>query len=92
MVIASKVDGLLRYLSTDGWLADQKTGRPFGNQQIQIMMHDGRIRVLENGREVYISEEPVIQISSAFISLQMSSHSNYPLREIYFDNLTVQLV
>ena len=88
-VIASKVDGQIEYLYTNGW-PDQKTGRPIGNQRIQILIHDGRISVVENGSEVYKSEEPVVEFSSAFIYLQMSSHSNYPLREIYFDNIVAQ--
>lgn len=58
-VIASKVDGRLEYLYTNGW-PDQKTGRPIGNQRVRILIHDGRISVLENGREVYKSEDPVV--------------------------------
>jgi hypothetical protein len=88
-VIASKGDGRLEYLYTDGW-PDQKIGRPIGNQRIRILIHDGQISVLENGSEVYKSEDPVVAFSSAFIYLQMSSHSNYPLREIYFDDIVAQ--
>jgi hypothetical protein len=90
-LIASKVNGRIEYLSTDGW-PKQKTGRSIGNQRIEIVIDDGRIRVLENGTELFKSEDKVIEYPLTFIYFQMSSHSNYPLREIYFDNVVVQSV
>jgi len=87
-LIASKADGRVENLWTDDW-PDQKTGRSIGNQHIQIIIEEGRITVLENGNMLYSSKGPVIEFSSAFLYLQMSSHSNYPFREIYFDTISV---
>lgn len=88
IVIASKTDGTVNYLYQEGW-PEQKTGRTIANQQIWIRITDGRIRVMENGTEIYRSEGMVLDFTSACLYLQMSGHSNYPLREIYFDNVII---
>lgn len=85
-VIASKVNGSVRYLYTEGW-PDQRIGRPIGNQRIVIVTNEGRIRVSENGTEIYRSRDGALTFTSAHIYLQMSSHSNYPLRIVCFDNV-----
>jgi hypothetical protein len=87
-VIASKAGGRVKYLSLDGW-PDNRTGRPIGNQEVRIVVRDGYVSVQENGRPIYQSEDPVVISPSAYLYLQMSSHSNYPLRVIYFDDIMV---
>ena len=87
-VISSKSDGSINYLLMEDWPA-QRTGREIGNQRIEIILTDAAILVSENGNVLYQSEDMVLPFSSAYVYLQMSSHSNYPFREIYFDNLIV---
>lgn len=88
-VVASSVDGRIETLFADGW-PDRREGRPIGDQRVRIALGDGAITVLENEREVYRSDGPVVDLSFAFVYLQMSSHSNYPLREVFFDNVVVR--
>jgi len=85
-VISSKSDGSINYLFMEDW-PSQKTGREIGNQRIEIILNDGVIQVSENGTELYQSKDSAIEFTSAHVYLQMSSHSNYPFRDIYFDNL-----
>lgn len=54
------------------------------------MMEGGSIQIFENDILVYKSEQSVLPFSSAFLYLQMSSHSNYRPREIFFDDILVR--
>ncbi len=85
-------DGAERVLHDDGWPARQRTGRPIGRQMI-VLRWDGRsLAVQENGRLLCRIPDPGLRFSEAYLYLQMSSHSNYPPREVLFDNLRVRSV
>lgn len=85
--IASKMDGNKRLLYTDGW-PEKRTGRQIADQHIKIIFDNKSFKVLENGGELNASTLNDLNFNSAYIYLQMSSHSNYPMREIYFDNIS----
>ena len=87
-VIATKIDGLVRSLDLDGW-PENRRGRQISNQRITIILDDKGFKVVENGKEIYNSQLHNLRWTAAYIYLQMSSHSNYSLREIYFDNIIV---
>ena len=87
-VIATKIDGRTGWLYTEGWPED-RSGRKIADQHIRIILDDESFKVMENGREIYTSPSHDLTFTSAYIYLQMSSHSNYPAREIYFDNVVV---
>ncbi len=89
-VIAAKSDGKVKYLYTEGW-PEQRTGRHIAYQRIKIILDDKNksLKIIENGKEIYCSLSHGLEFSSAYLYLQMSSHSNYPAREIYFDNVVV---
>lgn len=87
-VIVSKSDGKVKYLYTEGW-PEQRTGRHIAHQRIKIILDNASLRVIENGKEIYSSQSQGLEFSSAYLYLQMSSHSNYPSREIYFDNVVI---
>ncbi len=87
-VIATKIDGRTGWLYTEGWPED-RSGRKIADQHIRIIMDDESFKVMENGREIYASPSHDLTFTSAYIYLQMSSHSNYPAREIYFDDVVV---
>jgi hypothetical protein len=86
--IATKIDGLVKYLYTEGW-PEQRTGRHIGYQRIEIIVDNRSIKIRENGEEIYNTTSHELEFTSTYIYLQMSSHSNYPTREIYFDNVVV---
>jgi len=87
-VIANKIDGNVKYLYTEDW-PEQRTGRHIGYQRIKFIVDNKSLKIVENGKEIYNSHSHGLEFSSAYLYLQMSSHSNYPSREIYFDNVAI---
>lgn len=87
-VIAAKSEGKVKYLYTEGW-PEQKSGRHIAYQRIKIISDNKSLKIIENGKEIYSSQSHGLEFSSAYLYLQMSSHSNYPAREIYFDNVVI---
>ena len=86
-VIATKIDGRTGWLYAEGW-PEERSGRTIADQHIRIILNDESFKVMENGREIYASQHD-FTFTSAYIYLQMSSHSNYPAREVYFDDVVV---
>jgi len=87
-VIATKIDGRTRWLYTKGWPED-RSGRKITDQHIRITLDDKTFKIMEEGAEIYVLPSHNLTFTSAYIYLQMSSHSNCPMREIYFDNVVV---
>jgi len=87
-VIATKLNGKVKYLYTEGW-PEQRTGRHIAYQRIRIILDNKSFKIIENEKEIYCSLSHGLEFSSAYLYLQMSSHSNYHAREIYFDNVVV---
>lgn len=86
--IANKIYGNIRLLYTAGW-PEERTGRQIGNQHIKIILDNKSLKIIENGKELNSSPIYNFNFASTYIYLQMSSHSNYPMRKIYFDNIAV---
>jgi len=87
-VVAKKVNGRVQYLDRDGW-PQNRQGRVIANQHIDILIDSHRLRVKENNQELYSIQSHELPFNQAYLYLQMSSHSNYPVREIYFDNIII---
>jgi len=87
-VTATKNDGKVKYLYTEGW-PGQRTGRHIAYQRIKIILDNKSLKIIENGKEIYCLPSHGLKFTSAYIYLQMSSHSNYHAREIYFDNVVI---
>ncbi|MBN2240680.1 MAG: hypothetical protein JW712_12975 [Dehalococcoidales bacterium] len=87
--ISKKVNGNFQYVFTEGWPDEQRVGREIDNQHLEITVDTGMLLVKENGTVLYDSYESGLHFDSAYLYLQMSSHSNYPDREMYFDNLVI---
>jgi hypothetical protein len=89
-LLARKEDGRLRQLYTEGWPHEQRSGRKIGLQRVRLAVQGGVLHVWENDSLPFEGTGPVSeQLSRAYLYLQMSSHSNYPAREVYFDNIQV---
>lgn len=88
-VIAIKTNRRLVQLYTEGWPKQQRTGRHIGNQKVTLILSGKHLTVMENNREIHKAELPGLSFDAAYLYLQMSSHSNYPAREVYFDNIVV---
>ena len=90
MVIGLKQGGHERTLENEGWPGRGREGRRIGLQHLVIVCRRGALQVWENETLMYESKERVIGFDSAYLYLQMSSHSNYPARTVYFDNVRVE--
>lgn len=88
IAIANKIDGRIRWLYTEGW-PEERSGRKIANQHINIIFDNKTFRIIENNEEIYTAPSYNLAFTSSYIYLQMSSHSNYPIREIYFDNIAI---
>jgi hypothetical protein len=79
-----------RHLDSEGWPDQNREGRPIGLQKLEIRIGEGgSFRIFENGVEAYASGPKALAFDRAYVYLQMSSRSNYPPREVFFDNLVV---
>jgi hypothetical protein len=87
-VIAIKDKGTVKRLYTEGW-PEERRGRHIGFQRIKITLGINGFTVLENGALLYHIDSMNLKFASIYLYLMMSSHSNYPFREIYFDNISV---
>ena len=87
-VVARKTKGRVHYLDRDGWPEDRQ-GRDIDNQHIVVIKDSTGFHIRENGQELYRTRSHDLAFDEVYIYLQMSSHSNYPGREIYFDNVAV---
>lgn len=88
-VVAIKTAGRVETLFSDGW-PENRSGRPIGRQRLRILLEGGRVRLFENGNELTLSGQAAAVYPSAYVYLQVSSHSNYPLRTVRFDDVAVR--
>ena len=88
--LASRVAGRLHLLYTEGWPVEQRTGRPIGVQKVKLTIRGGGLALRENGRLLFELPRLALGFEKAYLYLQMSSHSNYPPRAVFFDNVVVR--
>jgi hypothetical protein len=92
--IWQKVDGVTKELLTD-WGPRDEQDRPIGrlleagSQRVELLLEENSLRVFENSKEILQLSDYELGFTTSYIYLQMSSGTNYPSREVYFDNITV---
>jgi len=85
--------GNLRFLYTEGWPQPDpkdRVGRPIGRQNVRLRLDRQNIEIIENGKTLWGPEPHGCDFSQAFLYLDVCSHSNYPPRELFFDNVVVR--
>ena len=87
-MISIRQYGRERYLLTEEW-PRRREGRLIGRQVVKLAMEAGRLVVSENGTTILDSDLPDLHSPHSYLYLQQSSHSNYPLREVFFDDVAV---
>ncbi|MGR9107741.1 MAG: hypothetical protein ACU843_12490 [Gammaproteobacteria bacterium] len=87
--IAQRHQGRVRTIFPEGWPHGLNKGREIVRVRIEVAMRNNRIVVKEDQRMQYESEEQSLFFDSAYVYLQLSSHSNYAGREVYFDNVLI---
>ncbi len=78
-----------RSLYDEGWPATQRTGRAIGRQEVTLTWSEGKLTFAEQGQQLWQGRWAAWDAPSAYLYLQLSSHSNYPPREIFFDDVLV---
>lgn len=95
--IWEKIDGVVKQLHTD-WGPRDEQGRPIGKllepgkHRVKLLLGENFLQVLEDDKEIYKLSEHELNFTTAYIYLQMSSGTNYPSREVYFDNILVRSI
>lgn len=88
--ISMKNRGRQMTLFEEGWPERNREGRPISLQNIEVVIRGRAVEVWENGERIFQSKPDALLFDSAHIYLQMSTHSNYRARELFFDNVRVQ--
>lgn len=93
--ILERADGAVRPLYAD-WGSRDEQGRPLGkslglsSHRIALILDKYRLRVIQDDDELFPLSKHNLNFTAAYIYLQMSSGTNYPSREVYFDNIIVR--
>ena len=80
----------------EDWGARDEKGRPIGRaiggskHKISIVLDGQSVEVFEDGKVLLPLFLHDLDFTTAYVYFQMSSGTNYPSREIYFDNISVQ--
>jgi hypothetical protein len=88
-IVSESSEGRRVTLENEGWPRKNREGREIGVVRMVIKMRRQGLEVWENGVRRYASRSFEAPFARAFLHLQISSHSNYPAREIYFDDVHV---
>ncbi|MBM3499847.1 MAG: hypothetical protein FJX74_14395 [Armatimonadetes bacterium] len=76
-------------LLTENW-PEERTGRSIGRQKLHITLDRETLAIAENGASLLeVAEGLGLSFDRAYLYLQHTSHSNYRMREVFFDNVLV---
>ena len=90
--LARRKAAQLRFLYTEGWPDKQRTGRPVGREKVVLRLGPDTAELIENGKTLWGPAPHGLSFRRAWLYLELSSHSNYPPRELFLDNVTVRRV
>ena len=86
LIVGQRVEGRERTLYDEGWPETNRSGRRIGVQELLLVLRRSSFEVWENGARLFEARDTSLGFESAHLHLQLSSHSNYPPREILFDD------
>jgi hypothetical protein len=89
LAVALSAGGRERTLYDEGWPEVNRAGRAIGIQELILVFQRASFEVWENGERLLAARDTPLGFDVAHVYLQLSSHSNYPPREIFFDELRV---
>jgi hypothetical protein len=89
-VLARREAGNLRMLFTEGWPDKQRTGRPVARQRVVLRLDPQNIEIVENGRPLFGPAPHGVGFRRAYLYIELASHSNYPPRALFFDDVAVR--
>lgn len=85
--VSVRTRGGERVLYDEGWPKQQRIGRKIGRQRVKLQWQGETLSLLENDQVLWEGPRAYCDFPTAYLYLQMSSHSNYPAREVFFDNI-----
>jgi|GEM_PF-3569254 len=89
LLIETRKKGSDTVLFNEDWPKQNRTGRAIGKQQLVLHLSATSLRLNENGRTVFETDNHNLGFDRGYLCLLLDTHSNYPPREVYFDNLRV---
>jgi hypothetical protein len=89
-VLAVRREGRVEELATEGWPGRRPAGRLLGHQALRIALGGGALRIQENGALWHEAAALGLPFPSAYLYLQMSTRSDRPLREVFFDDVVIR--
>jgi hypothetical protein len=78
-----------RVLLNEKW-PEERMGRTIGLQKVEMALDRDALIVAENGTTILESHDLRLGFDKAYLYLQHSTHSNYRLREAFFDNVAIR--
>jgi hypothetical protein len=88
MLVELRSHGRDDTVETEGWPETRREGRRIGVQEIRLRVRSHSIDVSEGERRVWTSTQ-ALPFETGYLYLQMSSHSNYAARSIYFTRVRI---
>jgi hypothetical protein len=88
-IIATHTGGNLKFLLTEDWL-QKGPGRAVTCPKVRLVLEGTRLKLTEDDKTVFETRDLRVDFKQAYLYLQHSSHSNYPRREVFFDNVVVR--
>jgi hypothetical protein len=88
MLVELRSHGRDDTVETEGWPETRREGRRIGVQEIRLRVRSHSIDVSEGERLVWTSTQ-ALPFETGYLYLQMSSHSNYAARSIYFTRVRI---
>jgi hypothetical protein len=89
LLVTARVNGVMRTLFADGWPDANRQGRLVGRTEIAVTWRGSSLEIREDGQLVHTAAAAVAPFESAYVYLQLASHSNFPARAIHFESLRV---
>ena len=86
--VLREIGGNLRSIYDGGWPQKDRGGRKIDKVHLRIAVSRAGLEVVENGRRLFSTKSPGLNFTKGYAYFEMSSHSNYPSRSIFFDNIS----
>lgn len=88
LLVSMSSGGRVRTLFAEGWPDERREGRPIGRQRLELRLDGRMLEVVENAKTLYRADVDLPRGDGAYLYLQASTHSNFPAREVMFDDVS----
>lgn len=85
--VSGRFHGSMKSLYSEGWPKESRLGRKIGLQKLELLIFATGLEIKENGERVFAAKH-LIEFPQIYLNLFLTSHSNYKLREVFFDDVS----